>query len=255
MKRHLLVTAAILLPLLPLSAWLVSSWREFGEPLGWPFFVLYVPARALALVGFVLMFYQFILASRIGFVETILPRAKQLKTHRTLGKIGGVMMLTHGLFMLAFDWISLGAIAWTFGKLLGVIGLFLIVNAVIAAWFIRPLQLKQPTWRRIHRAAYVAFPLIFLHGIFIGSTVSGYLAVRILFAVFFGIYLILLVRRIFFNPMATKPPQKKPAGAGKKPAATVPHPVAEPPKPTDEAAPAKDAGGSSPATEGDKQDS
>lgn len=221
MKKGLVYGVAVLLPLIPLVAWLASSWQQFSEPLGVAFFVLYVPARAFGLLGFVLMFYQFMLASRIPFLESILPRAKQLKTHRTLGKVGGIMILSHGTFMLLFDFITLGSVAWTFGKLLGVIALFLLINAVVAAWFIRALQFKQQTWRRIHYAAYVVFPLVFVHAILIGSAVRGYLAVQILFVVLLTVYAVLLVRRL-----VSPPNTKKPAAAPKTAAAATKSPDA-----------------------------
>lgn len=216
MKRSFLVVLAVLLPLLPLAVWLNDIWSDFGAPLGVSFYLLYIPARAFGLLGFVLMFYQFILASRIPALDAILPRAQQLKTHRTLGKIGGVMILSHGLFMLLFDVITLGAIGWTVGKLLGIIALFLLINAVIAAWFIRPLQLSQPTWRKIHLLAYAVFPLAFVHAIMIGSTVRGYAAVRWLFILLLAIYVVLAVRRVVANPFAKKsaPKKSKPLGDG-----------------------------------------
>lgn len=204
MRKGLIIAVAILLPVVPLVAWLADSWQQFSEPLGAAFYILYVPARAFGLIGFVLMFYQFVLASRVGILEAVFPRAKQLKTHRTLGKIGGVLMLTHGGFMLLFDLVSLGAITFTLEKLLGIVGLFLVLNAVIAAWFIRPLQLPQPTWRRIHRVAYVVFPTIFLHAILIGNTVRGYAAVRWMFIAFLAVYVALVVRRIVQGPAGRK---------------------------------------------------
>jgi predicted ferric reductase len=204
MRKGLIIAVAILLPVVPLVAWLADSWQQFSEPLGAAFYILYVPARAFGLIGFVLMFYQFVLASRVGILEAVFPRAKQLKTHRTLGKIGGVLMLTHGGFMLLFDLVSLGAITFTLEKLLGIVGLFLVLNAVIAAWFIRPLQLTQPTWRRIHRVAYVVFPTIFLHAILIGNTVRGYAAVRWMFIAFLAVYAALVVRRIVQGPPGAK---------------------------------------------------
>lgn len=207
MKKGLVSAVAILLPIIPLVAWLSSAWSEFSEPLGIAFYLLYIPARAFGLIGFVLMFYQFILASRIPFLEAVLPRAQLLKTHRTLGKIGGVLMLTHGTFMILFDLITLGSIAFTVGKLIGIIALFLLINAVVAAWFLRQLQLKQQTWRRIHYAAYVVFPLVFAHAILIGNTVRSYAAVRILFIVLLVVYAVLVVRRI------VSPPNKKPSKA------------------------------------------
>lgn len=205
MKKGLLYGFAALLPIVPLAAWLSGSWQQFSEPLGAAFFALYIPARAFGLLGFVLMFYQFILASRLSFLDTVFPRATQLKTHRTLGKVGGIMIVFHGTFMLLFDLITLGSIAFTFGKLIGIIALFLLINAVVAAWFIRALQFKQQTWRRIHYAAYVVFPLVFIHAILIGSAVRGYLAVRILFIALLAVYVALLIRRLLGGSGRAKP--------------------------------------------------
>ncbi len=205
MKKGIVTGIAVLLPLIPLTAWLMSSWDEFSAQLGFWFYALYVPARSFGLLGFVLMFYQFMLASRIPALDSVFPRAQQLKTHRTLGKIGGVMILCHGLFMLIFDVISLGAIGFTFEKLLGIIALFLLINAVIAAWFIRPLQLSQKAWRGIHILAYLVFPIVFVHAILIGTTVRGYAPVRWLFIVLLAAYVVILVRRLIANPFAAKP--------------------------------------------------
>ncbi len=204
MKKGVLYGIAVLLPLVPLTAWIVGSWQQFTEPLGAAFFGLYVPARAFGLLGFVLMFYQFLLASRIPFLETVLPRAQQLKTHRTLGKVGGIMIVLHGTCMLLFDMITLGSIAFTLGKLIGIIALFLLINAVVAAWFLKALKFKLQTWRRIHYAAYVVFPLVFVHAILIGSAVRGYLAVRLLFIVLLAVYAVLLVRRLVGGQPGTK---------------------------------------------------
>ena len=205
MKKGVLNVVAAVLPLVPLTAWIVGSWSQFTEPLGAAFFGLYVPARAFGLLGFVLMFYQFILASRIPFLDALLPRAKQLKTHRTLGKVGGIMIVLHGTCMLLFDLITLGSVAFTLGKLIGIVALFLLINAVVAAWFLKALKFKLQTWRRIHYAAYVVFPLVFVHAILIGSAVRGYLAVRILFIVLLAIYVVLLVRRLIGGQAGAKP--------------------------------------------------
>ena len=209
MKRNVVLLLAVLVPLIPLAAWIADSWNDLSAGLGVWFYLLYVPARAFGLLGFVLMFYQFILASRIPTLDALFPRAKQLKTHRTLGKIGGIMILSHGLFMLLFDLATLGAIGFTLGKLLGIIALFLLINAVVAAWFIRPLQFSQKTWRRIHLLAYLVFPLVFVHAITIGSTVRGYAAVRWLFGLLLAIYLVLAIRRVVANPFAKKPKASK----------------------------------------------
>jgi DMSO/TMAO reductase YedYZ heme-binding membrane subunit len=153
-------------------------------------FALYLVARAFALVGFVLMFYQFIITARLPFMEAIFKRPNMIKTHRTLGKIGLILVLVHGIILFSMD------PTFYFEKNLGIIGLALLTVAVIAAWFFKPLKLKLKTWRAIHLAAYLVFPLGFAHALLLGSTVNSARPVYWLFAVLFAVYCLVVVNRL-----------------------------------------------------------
>ncbi len=48
-------------------------------------------------------------------------------------------------------------------------GLFLLTIAVVAAWWMKPLQLSAKTWKRLHILAFFAFALAAYHGITIGA--------------------------------------------------------------------------------------
>lgn len=200
MKRKLFLAAAILLPVVPTIEWIISGVRDFstlgdgGVPLS--LIVIYYPARVLALIGFVLMFYQFLLSARLPFLQAVFKQPNLLKTHRSLGKIGGVLILLHGLMMLLADLVDYGMVVFNFEKLLGIIALFLLITAVVAAWWLRPLQLSLKVWKRIHILAYFVFPLAFWHAVTIGTVAGRWSPTRIMFIVFFVVYGYVAIRKI-----------------------------------------------------------
>ena len=223
MKVIHLVIAAILLPLIPIVYWTISVVNEFSATqevaaILW----LYHPARVMALVGFIMMFYQFVLAARLPIMEKVAPRGKLLTQHRSLGKLGFILILFHGVIMLVADLVDYQRIIFNLPKLLGITALFLLIIAVTAAWFFKPLKFQYNTWKKMHLLAYLVFPLAFFHAILLGTTVRGYIAVRILFVILMLLYTAILVYRI------TTPPPKKPASkkpAGKSPAGSKPRPA------------------------------
>jgi DMSO/TMAO reductase YedYZ heme-binding membrane subunit len=213
MKPKHLTFFAILLLVVPVLFWTISVVQEFTDSDGFAAMVwVYHPARVVALVGFVLMFYQFLLGARLPMMEKFSPRNKLLASHRDLGKIGFLLILVHGLVMLAADMIDYGRILFNVPKLLGISALFLLSIAVIASWFFKPLKFQYQTWKKMHLLAYLVFPLAFFHAITLGTTVRGYIAVRIQFVILMFLYTAVVVYRILVPP-ATKPSGKKPATA------------------------------------------
>ena len=185
-----ILVAAILIPLLPLAFWLQEVLPMMSALVEAPDFGLYLLARVFALTGFVLMFYQFILTARLPFLEALFMRSRLVKGHRLLGRIGFSLILLHGLILLVQDTSLYSA------KTLGLIALILLTLAVAAASLAKPLKLSVKTWRTIHLAAYVVFPLAFIHALSLGSTVLGYRPVYWLFVVLFAVYLVILLRRV-----------------------------------------------------------
>lgn len=226
MKAKHLVIAAVLVPLLPTVYWTISVAGEVTSGGDLPAILwIYHPARLLALVGFVMMFYQFVLGARLPVMEKIAPRARLLTQHRSLGKIGFILILLHGIIMLATDLIDYGRIVFTLPKLLGITALFLLIIAVIASWFFKPLKLQYNTWKKMHLLAYLVFPLVFFHAIMLGTTVRGYIAVRVLFVLLMLVYTAVLVYRIMVPP--PRPAAKK-APAKRKPKPAAPGPGSTP---------------------------
>ncbi|TVR57183.1 MAG: hypothetical protein EA426_12570 [Spirochaetaceae bacterium] len=200
MKKKLILALAVALPAIPTLEWILSGVRDFSAfgdadvPLS--LIVVYYPARVFALIGFVLMFYQFLLSARLPILESTYKRADLIKRHRSVGKIGFILILLHGLLMLLSDLVDYGTIAFSAGKLLGIGALFLLIIAVVAAWWFKPLQFTLKTWRRFHIAAFFVFPLAFFHAISIGTVAGQLSATQVIFGVFLAVYLFVAVRKI-----------------------------------------------------------
>ncbi|TVQ40791.1 MAG: hypothetical protein EA403_00340 [Spirochaetaceae bacterium] len=135
----------------------------------------------LGRAGFVMMFYQFVMAARLGVIERAFARAVIYRRHRTLGKIGFLLMLLHAIAMLAFDLIMAGELILDTGKTAGLVALVLLTIPVVVAIFWKPLRLSSKQWTRIHRIAWVAFPLAFYHAVTLGTTINTSQAVMALF--------------------------------------------------------------------------
>ncbi len=201
--KTVIIVVAVILPLIPAAEWVVSLVRDVSELAALPdvsiplsLALVYYPARVFALIGFTLMFYQFLLSARLPALERLFNRAALIRRHRSLGKIGFLLILVHGLLLLLFDLIDHGAIVFTWEKLLGIAALFLLIMAVIAAWHFRALQFSLKTWRRFHIAAYFVFPLAFVHAVSIGTVAGEFGPTQLLFSLFLLVYLLVAVRRI-----------------------------------------------------------
>ncbi len=212
--RIVVVAVAIVLPLLPVAVWSSTALPIYRSMWHGPMLLLYLPARMLGLVGFVMMFYQFVMAARLGAIERAFTRAVIYRRHRTLGKIGFLLMLLHGIAMLAFDLVMAGELVLDTPKTVGLVALILLTISVAVAIFWKPLKLSNKQWMRIHRLAWVAFPLAFYHAVTIGTTINTSPAVMAMFYAMLVGYILLLVRRIAQTMAGIKTRTARQGGAG-----------------------------------------
>jgi len=187
MKKPFLFAAVIFC--LALSGLL---WAKAVTP-GLPWSVyLYEGGRLMALLAFVLMFFQFLLSSKIPWVERGLGPAALFKIHRRWGLIAFVLILSHPALLLSSERLQGYASAISPLKVLGVLTLLALCAAVFAALLSRRLHLKLRTWKRIHKTAYVVFPLGWAHSLLIGTTLQKGPS-RVLWFVLAAGYLAILV--------------------------------------------------------------
>lgn len=187
---------AVAIPLLPITVWLHSVYPIYNAMgMGW-FTMLYLPARALGLVGFVLMVYQFVMSSRFRIMETAFTRPVMFQLHKNLGIIGFLIILLHGLFMLLFDIIVAGEIQLGAPRIAGIIALVLLIIAIVVAIWWKPMKLSRKQWMAIHRLTYLVLPIALYHAISIGTTLQTSQWIMGLFYVLGSVYVIVTVRRL-----------------------------------------------------------
>ena len=190
MKKPLLFTAMIFCLAVPGLSWA----KALMPSLPWSVY-LYEIGRLLALLAFVLMFFQFVLSSKIPWVERGLGPGNLFKLHRRWGLIAFVLILSHPVLLLLSERLQGYASAMSPIKILGAFTLVVLCAAVLAALLSRRLHLKVQTWKRVHKATYVVFPLGFVHSLLIGTTLQKGPA-RVLWFVLAAGYLAILGHKL-----------------------------------------------------------
>ena len=187
MKKSLLFAAVIFCLAVPGLSWT----RTLTPGLPWSVY-LYEAGRLLALLAFVLMVFQFVLSSKIPWVERGMGPAALFKTHRRWGLIAFVLILCHPVLLLISERLQGYASAMSPAKVIGVLALVALGGAVLAALLARKLHLKVQTWKRIHRLTYAVFPLGLAHSLILGTALQKWPARVLWFALGAG-YAALLV--------------------------------------------------------------
>lgn len=195
--RWTIVLVAVTIPLFPIAIWFETIIPIYRSMWHGPMLILYLPARALGLVGFVMMVYQFVLSAKFRLIEKAFTRAVIFRRHRTLGKIGFLLIFLHGTAMLAFDIAMSGGIQLDTPKMAGLIALILLTIAVAVAIFWKPLKLSNKQWMRIHRLTYLVLPLAFYHAVTMGTTLNTSQWIMGLFYALGAVYLVVTVRRVW----------------------------------------------------------
>jgi predicted ferric reductase len=167
MKKPLLLAAMIFCLAVPGLSWA----KALMPGLPWSVY-LYEGGRLLALLAFVLMFFQFVLSSKIPWVERGLGPGTLFKLHRRWGLIAFVLILSHPALLLLSERLQGYASAMSPVKILGAVTLVILCAAVLAALLSRRLPLTYQTWKRVHKGTYVVFPLGLIHSLLIGTTLQ-----------------------------------------------------------------------------------
>ena len=167
MNKPLLLAAMIFCLAVPGFSWA----KALTHGLPWSVY-LYEGGRLMALLAFVLMFFQFVLSAKIAWMERGLGPANLFKLHRRWGLIAFVLILSHPVLLLLSERLQGYASAMSLLKTLGVLTLVVLCVAVLVALLSKRLHLKVQTWKRIHQATYVVFPLGLIHSLLIGTTLQ-----------------------------------------------------------------------------------
>ncbi len=188
---------AIVLLAVPVIEWVANAAPFYADPYDLALGLFNLPGRLFALVGFTLMFYQFILGVRIPALERVFSRATNLKRHQTLGKVGFILIVLHGIAILSYDWVLAGQFLFDLYRVLGMIALALLIIGVIPAWYFKKLKLPRKVWKTLHLSAYVVFPLGFFHARNLGTELATSWMVEGLFTILFVVFCLIVLFRLY----------------------------------------------------------
>ena len=150
----------------------------------------------LALLGFILLFFQYVLISRIKFIERGLGLDRLIDMHRALGVLILSAVTLHPLLILISERLQGYSTPIGFIKIVGVIALLTIWVTAGSALIYGKISLRYESWKRIHRAGYIILPLALFHSLFLGSTLQpGFL--RVFWVVIGLCYAAVLAARIY----------------------------------------------------------
>lgn len=165
-KRVFLILAGLCL------AVAVASWvRTLVGGLPWPVYLQEV-GGLLALLGFILLFFQYVLISRIKFIEKGIGLDRLIGMHMGLGVLILLTVTLHPLLIFISERLQGYSMPIGFMKILGVIALLTIWVTAGSALIYGRISLRYESWKRIHRAGYIVLPLALFHSLFLGSTLQ-----------------------------------------------------------------------------------
>lgn len=199
MKKALLtivMAGFIILPIIVLSRTLPFNIGQ-GLPLNIHLGIfVYDFGRFLALTGFMLIFLQYVLSSRIKFIEQAFGLDKMMRIHRIFGIIGLILIIVHPSAHFVGN--ILQGVDQPFFHPLKIVGLIALSSLLLMAGVAivyKYVNIKYETWKNIHRLIYVVFPIAFFHSLRLGSDTQR-LPLKIFWWILLGVYLAILIYKI-----------------------------------------------------------
>lgn len=189
MKKVLLCAVILLCLAIPAFFWAIEL------KAGLPFAVrLYDTGRLLALLGFVLILFQYVLSLKSRWLEKGIGLDKLFGMHKKYGLIAFILIILHPSFIFLSERIQGHGTPLNIVKMIGLFTFLVLTVGVSAAILSEKLHLKYETWKRIHRLGYAVFPLGFLHSFLFGSTLQVSV-LRVFWLMLLLIYMLVLLHR------------------------------------------------------------
>jgi predicted ferric reductase len=199
-KTATLIAAATALFVLPVVEWVRLSYFDIL----WPG-PLHTAGSLLSLIGFVFLFIQFVLSSRVRLFESSLGLDRLIAVHRITGIITLCAFVLHAVCLFLFE-LFLGYLSISIGKIIGMATMALIIVGAGGALFWRALGWRYETWKRLHYAGYLVLPIGLLHATRIGLTVNSSSLLRVYYLVLVGLWVVVVLSRVVRSLRALRHP-------------------------------------------------
>jgi predicted ferric reductase len=168
MKKWLLIGVMALFVAVPVVA------RAAMIMPGYSFAVyLYDAGRILALSGFVFLTFQYVLSSKIKWIERGIGLDRMLILHRLCGIVGAGLILAHPLATSVAELLMYERVFLPPAKLVGAAALVLLALGAAVALLYPRSNWTYETWKRIHWVNYLVLPLGLRHSLRLGSDLAA----------------------------------------------------------------------------------
>jgi len=189
-QRLSLITAFLIL--FAVLAWLLRvDWGLFGN-----FYLRYI-SLLFATLGLTFILLQFVLVSRVKILEDGFGLDRMFRWHRVFGRIGLILVLLHAVLIIIFRLEQYGEILFELFLLVGIAALLgFIITAGVASTY-KKIGLAYETWRNIHLANYLLFPVAMVHALYQASPGTLLYYFLLLLSVLFLAVVVYRAARIF----------------------------------------------------------
>jgi predicted ferric reductase len=156
---------------------------------------LYEVGKLLGLAGFVLLLSQYVLSSKIKWIERGIGLDVLFGMHKKAGLIALILIIAHPILFFISEQLQGYETPLSVLKVLGLITLLLLLIAAGAALLYGVVSVKYETWKGIHNTGYAVFALAFIHSYFIGSDLQRW-PMRILWLILAILFLGVLAYKL-----------------------------------------------------------
>lgn len=200
MKKTILNFAALVLLVLPPASYIFIN----------PVVDAFMFIRVFGLLGFTLISLQFLLSSRLPFIEKTYGQDQLIFVHRLAGIAAVLLLLGHGVIYLIYRISASGGLRLRFPSdipvLGGIAGLIILILVAFTAAFRVNLKLSYERWKILHRVTFILYPGLFIHSMLLGTTIASNRLVYILWLTMFAMVLYSWVWRIHLFLRSRKKP-------------------------------------------------
>lgn len=151
-------------------------------------------SQLFAVLGFSLIFLQFVLSAKVQIIESGFGLNNMLRYHRVFGRVGLILVTLHPIFLLVHENLITQILIFNTFRLLGLIGLLGLTVTALTALLYKKLKWSYGLWKNIHLANYVIFPILLVHAINHSVPNSVFYD---LWAVFAVAYVFLLLHKLY----------------------------------------------------------
>lgn len=212
MKKIILTTMMVGLLVLPISIWSKTLNHDFPKDIGTNIYVgvyLYDLGRFLAVLGFILIFIQFALSSKIKLIENGIGLDRLIRLHRILGIIGLVFIITHPIALYSGNLLQIYDIQEfsiylknmflenIFLKMVGFVSLIILCVSAGIAILYKYVKMKYETWKKVHMILYCALPIAFIHSARLGSDIIRSVPLKTYWWILLSLFLVISMHRIW----------------------------------------------------------